>query len=94
MVNFSFNIVSLMGVLLIVFSVLIIPIRLWLQAPFYWRNGLEYYFQIPIYFFSGLILFFYGWRFDPIMQFSQFFLVLSGIYWVVKDMRVSLKARR
>jgi Ycf66 protein N-terminus len=41
----------------------------------------SYLILIPI----GLLLIFYGWRFDPIMQISQILLVGLDAYWISKD---------
>lgn len=33
----------------------------------------------------GMLLFFQGWRLDPALQFAQWVLIESIIYWVIKD---------
>jgi Ycf66 protein N-terminus len=34
---------------------------------------------------GSLILIFYSWRFDIVMQFGQFLLTLTSAYWVLKE---------
>ncbi|HYX13261.1 MAG TPA: Ycf66 family protein [Nostoc sp.] len=39
--------------------------------------------------FCGIILFFQGWRLDPILQFEQFLLLLLIVYFTIKDIVIN-----
>ncbi|MGV0025399.1 Ycf66 family protein [Phormidesmis priestleyi] len=40
-----------------------------------------------LHFASSIILIFYGWRFDIVMQLGQLLLTLTSAYWVLKETR-------
>ena len=74
MVNASFNLASIVGIVLLIFGF----------APFFWKSEgklvLTFEPMSWVAWICGLILFFQGWRLDPILQFGQFLLVSLTIF--------------
>jgi hypothetical protein len=85
MVNYSFNLASLIGILLLILGASIVPLGLLIRKPFRVANLVQNVVLAPVYLFCGLILFLQGWRLDPILLFGEFLLILSSFYWVIKD---------
>ena len=82
MVNFQFNLASLSGLILVylglrllIFGQSIRPVRVSAIVP------------AILLLVSSIMLIFYGWRFDPIMQIGQLLLTLTSAYWVLKETR-------
>ena len=71
MVNASLNLASIVGIVLIIAGF----------VPFFKKSISTQYdpFLVPVFWLCGLILFFQGWRLDPILQFGQFLLVFQLI---------------
>lgn len=83
MVNASLNWSSLLGIALVVLGLFLMIMRgrESSQASY---SGQDLPLAV-IYLVAGFILFFQGWRLDPILQFVQALLVGSIIYRVIKD---------
>ena len=81
MVNASLNWASIVGIALVIAGF----------VPFFKKSISTQYdpFLVPIFWLCGLILFFQGWRLDPILQFVQFLLV--GIVFFVSYENIKLR---
>ena len=81
MVNASLNWASIVGIALILASF----------VPFFKQSISTKYdpFLVPIFWLCGSILFFQGWRLDPILQFGQF--LLSGVIFFVGYENIKLR---
>ncbi len=86
MVNYQFNLVGLCGIALVILA-LALPIMGLLYRPFQAEKLIQDVVLAILYLISGVILVFYGWRFDLIMQFGLLPLVWSIVYFCVKDHR-------
>lgn len=86
MVNFGLNSASILGIVLALIGLSLVPLRLVLRQPFNPLNLIQDIFLGLVYVLCGLILFWQGWRLDPILQFVQVLLTGSVIYLVIKDM--------
>lgn len=86
MVNSGLNSASLLGICLMLFSIAFIPLGIALRRPFRIGNLIQDIIFAFVYLLCGSILVFQGWRLDPILQFGEFLLTLSSVYWVIKDM--------
>lgn len=94
MVNFGINSASILGIVLILFGLLLISLGLLLRRPFRVENLIQDSVLASVYLLCGLILFFQGWRLDPILQFGQILLTVSSMYLIAKDIfRCSLTSR-
>ncbi|XGV98459.1 MAG: Ycf66 family protein [Leptolyngbya sp. BL-A-14] len=83
MVNASLNWSSLLGVALVVLGLFLMIMR-GRQSSQANYSGQDLPLAV-IYLIAGFILFFRGWRLDPILQFAQLLLVGSIIYRVIND---------
>ncbi|UBF23806.1 Ycf66 family protein [Kovacikia minuta CCNUW1] len=88
MVNVGLNIVSLLGILLALFGLLLPFLGASFRRPFRLENLIQDIILAFIYFLVGGILFFQGWRLDPVLQFMQVLLIGSTIYLTIKNIRV------
>jgi uncharacterized Zn finger protein (UPF0148 family) len=81
MVNASLNWASIVGVALVIAGFI----------PFFKKSISTQYdpFLVPIFWLCGLILFFQGWRLDPILQFGQF--LLAGVVFFVGYENIKLR---
>ena len=81
MVNASLNWASIVGIALILAGFI----------PFFKKSISTKYdpFLVPIFWICGLILFFQGWRLDPILQFGQF--LLAGVIFFVGYENIKLR---
>ena len=81
MVNASLNWASIVGIALILAGF----------VPFFKKSISTKYdpFLVPIFWLCGLILFFQGWRLDPILQFGQF--LLAGVIFFVGYENIKLR---
>ena len=81
MVNASLNWASVVGIALILAGF----------VPFFKKSISTKYdpFLVPIFWLCGLILFFQGWRLDPILQFGQF--LLAGVIFFVGYENIKLR---
>ena len=81
MVNASLSWASIVGIALILAGF----------VPFFKQSISTKYdpFLVPIFWLCGLILFFQGWRLDPILQFGQF--LLAGVIFFVGYENIKLR---
>lgn len=86
MINYQFNLIILSGIALVILA-LALPMMGLLYRPFQTEKLIQDSVLAILYFISGGILTFYGWRFDPVMQWGVLLLVWSSVYWCVKDHR-------
>lgn len=84
MVNFQFNLASVAGIVLMVGGAALYAVRSW--RPELSRDHDIFFSAVGL--LCGLILIFYGWRFDPIMQFGQVMLTGSSFFFVFENLRL------
>ncbi|GAP98210.1 Ycf66 family protein [Leptolyngbya sp. NIES-2104] len=84
MVNFQFNLASISGIVLAVGGASLYAVRSF--RPQIARDSDIFFSAVGL--LCGLILIFYGWRFDPIMQFGQVLLSGAAIYFVFENLRL------
>ncbi|NDJ16141.1 hypothetical protein GS601_02370 [Myxacorys almedinensis A] len=83
-VAFQFNLASVTGIVLAVGGAALYAVRS--LRPHLSRDHDIFFSAVGL--LCGLILIFYGWRFDPIMQFGQVLLSGSAIFFVVENLRL------
>jgi hypothetical protein len=83
-VAFQFNLASVTGIVLAVGGAALYAVRS--LRPQLSRDHDIFFSAVGL--LCGLILIFYGWRFDPIMQFGQVLLSGSAIFFVVENLRL------
>ncbi|MBW4539236.1 MAG: Ycf66 family protein [Myxacorys chilensis ATA2-1-KO14] len=83
-VAFQFNLASVTGIVLAVGGAALYAVRS--VRPQLSRDHDIFFSAVGL--LCGLILIFYGWRFDPIMQFGQVLLSGSAIFFVVENLRL------
>ena len=81
MVNASLNWASIVGIALVIAGFI----------PFFKKSISTQYdaLLVPVFWLSGSILFFQGWRLDPILQFGQF--LLAGVVFFVGYENIRLR---
>lgn len=84
MVNFSFNLASVSGIVLAVGGAALYAVRS--ARPELSRDSDIFFSAVGL--LCGLILIFYGWRFDPIMQFGQVLLTAATIFFIIENLRL------
>ncbi|MBW4441226.1 MAG: hypothetical protein KME10_08350 [Plectolyngbya sp. WJT66-NPBG17] len=84
MVNFQFNLASISGMILAVGGASLYAVRSF--RPQIARDTDIFFSAVGL--LCGLILIFYGWRFDPIMQFGQVLLTGASVYFVFENLRL------
>ena len=84
MVNFQFNLASISGIILAVGGAGLYAVRSF--RPELSRDSDIFFSAVGL--LCGLILIFYGWRFDPIMQFGQVLLTSASIFFVLENLRL------
>ncbi len=84
MVNFQFNLASISGIILAVGGASLYAVRSF--RPQIARDTDIFFSAVGL--LCGLILIFYGWRFDPIMQFGQVLLTGASVYFVFENLRL------
>ncbi len=84
MVNFSFNLASVSGIVLAVGGAALYAVRS--ARPELSRDSDIFFAAVGL--LCGLILIFYGWRFDPIMQFGQVLLTSATIFFIIENLRL------
>ena len=84
MVNTSLNWVSIVGIVLMVGGALLFSLRTY--KPALSRDTDVFFAAVGL--LCGGILFFQGWRLDPILQFSQFLLATTTIFFVYESVRL------
>jgi hypothetical protein len=84
MVNFQFNLASVSGIVLAVGGAALFAVRS--LRPQLARDYDVFFAAVGL--LCGLILVFYGWRFDPLMQFGQVLLTGATIFFVIENLRL------
>lgn len=84
MVNFSLNLASLVGIALAIGGIGLYFVRT--VRPELSRDYDLFFAAVAL--LCGGILFFYGWRFDPIMQFGQILLGGSAVFFALENIRL------
>ncbi len=84
MVNFGFNLASLLGIFLAVAGAGLYFLRN--VRPELARDHDIFFAAVGL--LSGFILIFQGWRYDPIMQFGQLLLAGSTVFFAVESVRL------
>ena len=84
MVNFSLNLASLVGIALAIGGIGLYFVRT--VRPELSRDYDLFFAAVAL--LCGGILFFYGWRFDPIMQFGQILLGGSTVFFALENIRL------
>lgn len=84
MVNFGFNSASVLGIVLILAGAGLYLMRS--LKPDVSRDHDIFFAAVSL--LCGFILFFQGWRLDPILQFSQLLLAGSAIFFAVESVRL------
>ncbi|MBW4487175.1 MAG: Ycf66 family protein [Trichocoleus desertorum ATA4-8-CV12] len=91
MVNIGISVSSLLGIFLCVLGVILplLSLVLLIRNPRRGENLLGLCQDIclgVVYLLSGGILFFQGWRQDPLLQFAQLLIILALTYLSLKDL--------
>lgn len=84
MINVNFNLASMSGIVLAVAGTALYVLRSW--RPELSRDHDIFFSAVSL--LCGGILLFYGWRFDPIMQFGQVLLTGATIFFAVENVRL------
>lgn len=84
MVNFGFNAASILGIILFLAGGALYAMRSW--KPEVSKDHDIFFAAVGL--LCGGILFFHGWRLDPILQFCQLLLAGSAIFFVVESVRL------
>ena len=84
MVNTSLNWVSIIGIVLMIGGALLFSLRTY--KPALSRDTDVFFAAVGL--LCGGILFFQGWRLDPILQFSQFLLATTTVFFVYESVRL------
>jgi len=84
MVNTALNWVSIVGIVLMVGGGLLFSLRTY--KPALSRDTDVFFAAVGL--LCGGILFFQGWRLDPILQFSQFLLATTTVFFVYESVRL------
>ncbi len=84
MVNFQLNLASMVGIVLAVGGAALYAVRSVREEL---SRDYDIFFA-AVALLCGGILFFYGWRFDPIMQFGQVLLAGSAIFFAFENFRL------
>ncbi|MEH1884710.1 Ycf66 family protein [Nostoc sp.] len=96
-VNFGVNSGSLLGIIYLLWAIIYLILTVaWLSQRGTRLRGwalalyiIQLIFTPIIMFLIGTILFFQGWRLDPILQFGQFLSLLLIIYLSIKDIVIN-----
>jgi hypothetical protein len=96
-VNFGVNLAGLIGIIYLLWAIIYFILTVaWLSKRGTrltgWALGLyiiQLIFPPIVMLLSGVILFFQGWRLDPILQFEQFLLLLLILYLTIKDIVIN-----
>jgi hypothetical protein len=84
MVNFYFNLASTSGIVFVVAGAALYAIRSW--RPQLSRDHDIFFSAVGL--LCGLVLVFYGWKYDPVMQFAQVLLTGATIFFAVENVRL------
>ena len=96
-VNFGLNLASLIGITYVLLAIVYFILTVaWLARRGNRLTGwalalyiIQVVFTPIIMLLCGIILFFQGWRLDPILQFEQFLLLLLIVYFTIKDIVIN-----
>ncbi|MEH2240135.1 Ycf66 family protein [Nostoc sp.] len=96
-VNFGLNIAGLIGIIYFILAIVYFILTVaWLSQRGIRLTGwalalyiIQVIFTPIIMLISGIVLFFQGWRLDPILQFEQFLLLLLILYLSIKDIVIN-----
>ncbi|WP_375502082.1 Ycf66 family protein [uncultured Nostoc sp.] len=96
-VNFGLNLAGLIGIIYILLAIVYFILTVaWLAQRGTRLTGwalalyiIQVVFTPIIMLLCGIILFFQGWRLDPILQFEQFLLLLLIVYFTIKDIVIN-----
>lgn len=86
MVNVGFNLASILGLILLLFGLLLVPLSSALRHPSPSKNRSLLLSFAGLYFLCGAILFLQGWRLDPILLRSQIGLIVASVYLLINNM--------
>ena len=84
MINVNFNLASMSGIVLAIAGTALYAMRSW--RPELSRDHDIFFSAVSL--LCGGILLFYGWRFDPIMQFGQVLLTGATIFFAIENLRL------
>ncbi|MEH2407450.1 Ycf66 family protein [Nostoc sp.] len=96
-VNFGLNIAGLIGIIYLLWAILYLILTVaWLVQRGSRLRGwaltlyiIQLIFTPIIMLLSGVILFYQGWRLDPILQFEQVLLLILILYLSIKDIVIN-----
>lgn len=96
-VNFGLNLAGLIGIIYVLLAIVYFILTVaWLAQRGTRLTGwalalyiIQVLFTPIIMLFCGILLFFQGWRLDPILQIEQFLLLLLIVYFTIKDIVIN-----
>ncbi|MBN3927285.1 Ycf66 family protein [Nostoc sp. NMS4] len=96
-VNFGLNIAGLIGIIYLLWAIIYLILTVaWLSQRGTRLRGwalslyiIQLIFTPIIMLLSGAILYYQGWRLDPVLQFEQFLLLLLILYLSIKDIVIN-----
>ena len=96
-VNFGLNLAGLIGIIYVLLAIVYFILTVaWLAQRVTRLTGwalalyiIQVIFTPIIMLLCGIILFFQGWRLDPILQIEQFLLLLLILYFAIKDIVIN-----
>ncbi|WP_445631545.1 Ycf66 family protein [Nostoc sp. DSM 114167] len=96
-VNFGLNIAGLIVIIYLLWAIIYLILTLvWLSQRVTRLRGwalalyiIQLIFTPIIMLLSGVILYYQGWRLDPVLQFEQFLLLLLILYLSIKDIVIN-----
>ncbi|MDZ7991221.1 MAG: Ycf66 family protein [Nostoc sp. EfeVER01] len=96
-VNFGLNIAGLIGIIYLLWAIIYLILTVaWLSQRGTSLRGwalalylIQLIFTPIIMLLSGVILYYQGWRLDPVLQFEQFLLLLLILYLSIKDIVIN-----
>jgi uncharacterized membrane protein len=86
MINFGLDLASILGLILLLFGLVLVPLSSALRHPSHSNNRSIYLSFAGLYFLCGAILFLQGWRLDTILLRSQVGLIVASVYLLINNM--------